>query len=182
MSRIGRQPISIPEKVKLDIKNQTVKVEGPLGSLALELPEVLNLKTETNKLLISPSREDKKARALWGLWRSLLANAVFGVEHGFEKKLEMVGLGFKAGKEGQNLQLSVGFSHQVIFKVPQGIETEVEKNIITVSGIDKQLVGEVAASIRRIKPPEPYKGKGIKYIDEIVRRKAGKAAKTAGSK
>ena len=179
MSRVGKKILVVPDKVDLKIENGIVRVKGPKGELSLALHPRVSVKLDGKEMTVDvKDPEDVKDRALWGLFRRLIGNMVSGAVTGFEKKLEINGIGFKAAVAGKFLKLEVGFSHPVEFAVPAGITIAVEKNIITVSGIDKQLVGEVAASIRRIKKPEPYKGKGIKYIDETVRRKAGKAAKS----
>lgn len=189
MSRIGKKPILIPEKVDVKIDNDFVIVKGPKGELKQKLiPEIkLNFSDNKKELNVDIKNKDvKKEKALWGTFRQLINNMIIGVTEGFEKKLEINGVGYKAvitGKTGSasggELVLNVGFSHPVNFKIPENIDIAVEKNLITISGIDKQLVGETAAQIRKIKKPEPYKGKGIKYVDEIIRRKAGKQAKGA---
>lgn len=184
MSRIGKKPIIIPSGVDVKIDGRNVSVKGPKGALSL----VMHPKTraaiieeggaKSIKVAVD-NEEDVEQRALWGLTARLLANMTEGVTRGYEKKLEINGVGFRAAVSGNKLKLEVGFSHPVEYPFPQGISIAVEKNIITVSGADKQLVGEVSAQIRKIKEPEPYKGKGIKYIDEVIRRKAGKAVKAA---
>lgn len=182
MSRIGLQPITIPQDVKVSLDDATVLVSGPKGELRYTLPASVHAKLKDSTLhIIVDHPEERGARALWGTARSLVANMVAGVASGFHKKLEVSGIGFKAELKGQSLVLSVGYSHEVPFPIPKGITIVVEKNTITVSGINKELVGSVAAQIRAIKKPEPYKGKGIRYADEVVRRKAGKAAKAAGA-
>jgi len=178
MSRVGKKPLIIPEKVELKVENDMIRVKGPKGELSLATHPRVSINIEDGELTVSVKNENNvKDRALWGLYRRLIGNLVTGVTEGFEKKLEVNGVGFKIAMTGDVLTLHVGFSHPVDYKMPEGIEASVEKNVITIKGIDKQLVGEVAASIRRIKKPEPYKGKGIKYVDEVIRRKAGKAAK-----
>lgn len=179
MSRIGKQPIKIPEKVDIEIKENTLCVKGPKGSLSLELRPEIVVEMQDGQLLVKTRDEGKETGALWGLFRSLINNAVEGVSEGFEKQLEIQGVGFKAVPAEGGLVLELGFSHSVEFKKPEGIEFEVKKNIITISGIDKQLVGQTAAEIRGLKPPEPYKGKGIRYVGEQVRRKVGKRAADA---
>ncbi len=182
MSRIGKQPIPLPEKVavKIDPQNQ-VLVEGPQGRLKFNLPLVLELEMKDNLLLVKPRDETRTTRALHGTWRALLANAVKGVSQGYEKVLELVGLGYRAEvKEGQ-LILQVGFSHPVKMRIPADLEVRAEKTKIFIRGIDKQRVGEFAAQVRRVRKPEPYKGTGIRYQGEIIRRKPGKAAKGAGA-
>lgn len=177
MSRIGKKIISLPANVEATISDNKVAIKGPKGTLEQILHPHINVVKEDNGLKISVKDPDLKSdNALWGLFGSLLKNMVEGVIKGYEKKLEMNGIGFKAEVKGKNLVLDVGFSHPVNFSLPVGIEVTVEKNIITIKGFDKQLVGSVAAQIREIKKPEPYLGKGIKYSDEIIRRKAGKTA------
>ena len=180
MSRIGKKPILIPNGVEASVSGKLVTVKGPKGTLMVALhPDVsAEVGGEPKELTVSIVHEDNvHERALWGLMRQLINNAVTGVQKPYEKSLEFVGVGFKVAMAGANkLNIEVGFSHPVPFDLPAGIEAKVEKQIVTLSGIDKQLVGETAARIRRIKPPEPYKGKGIKYTTETIRRKAGKAA------
>ncbi len=180
MSRIGKKLILLPAGVVATRAAHGFEIKGPKGSLDVTLHPTVSVASgvDTNSLQVTIKDEhDPKQRALWGLSRQLLSNAVQGVQKPFEKALEFVGVGFKVALVGQNtLQLEVGFSHQVQFKLPAGITATVDKQILTLCSIDKQLVGETAAQIRRIRPPEPYKGKGIKYTTEVVRRKAGKAA------
>ncbi|PKL72353.1 50S ribosomal protein L6 [Candidatus Kuenenbacteria bacterium HGW-Kuenenbacteria-1] len=181
MSRVGKQPINISEGVDVKIENQNILIKGSKGELIQKIHPNVKIEQKDKELLINVQKpNNKKQRALWGLFQRLISNMVEGVTKGFEKKLEINGLGYKAEVVGDKLVLNVGFSHQVNFDISKNINIKVEKNVITISGFDKQLVGETAAQIRRIKKPEPYKGKGIKYVDEVVRRKAGKAAKTAG--
>jgi large subunit ribosomal protein L6 len=188
MSRIGKKPIQIPAGVTVDVNGQDVGVKGPKGALALKLhSHVAVAKSKDEKLgeilgVTVKDEEDKKDRALWGLSNRLIANMIIGVTKGYEQALEFIGVGFKVAVAGRKVKMDVGFSHEVEFDLPTGIEAKAEKNILTLTGIDKQLVGETAARIRRIRKPEPYKGKGIKYVEEVVRRKAGKAAKAAGAK
>lgn len=177
MSRIGKQPIKLPEKVTLEVSGQTVKVSGPKGILERELARGLKVKIDKNVVVVSPKKTDRKHKALHGTFRALIANMVKGVSEGWSKELELVGMGYRAEASGKDLILSVGFSHPVKIEAPEGVIFEIEKTEITVKGMDKELVGRVAAEIRRVRPPEPYKGKGIRYKDEIVRRKPGKAAK-----
>ncbi|MEK9170962.1 MAG: 50S ribosomal protein L6 [Patescibacteria group bacterium] len=179
MSKIGKKPIEIPEGVTIVVEEQAVKVKGHKGELSLNLPKEVELKLNGRQLLVLPVSKSKKTPALWGTIRAVVANMVAGVEKGFEKKLEIEGVGFKAQLQGNDLVLNLGFSHPIIFKPPENIKISVEKNIITVRGISLELVGQIAANIRALKKPEPYKGKGIRYAGEIVRRKAGK--KVAGS-
>lgn len=176
MSRIGKQPIKLPDGVAIEISGQKVKVSGPKGALERLVHPNITPKLEGGAVIMSAKDpEDKKDKSLWGLERSLVANLVKGVTLGYEKKLEIQGIGFRAETSGNILKLHAGFTNPVNFEIPEGISVLVEKNIITVSGIDKQLVGNFTASIRAVKPPEPYKGKGIRYVGEVVRRKAGKA-------
>lgn len=182
MSRIGKQPVSIPEKVEVKIDGDVVIVKGPKGELRRTLPvnvKVEVIEDEGNKVVrVSvPDSTDKSQNAIWGTIRSIINGMVVGVTEGFEKKLEIIGVGYKAAVTGRKVTLNVGYSHPVELELPEGIEASVEKNIITLTGINKELVGQIASNIRKVRKPEPYKGKGIKYIDEVVRRKAGKAAK-----
>ena len=186
MSRIGKKPINLPNGVEASINGLNVSVKGPKGFLSLIMHPLAKAAIEetdgVKNIVVSMQNEtDSRQSALWGLTARLIANMVKGVTTGYDKKLEINGVGFKVAVSGKKVKLDVGFSHPVEYHLPQGILATVEKNIITISGIDKQLVGEVAAQIRKIKVPEPYKGKGIRYIDEVVRRKAGKAAKAAAS-
>ncbi|MBL7150109.1 MAG: 50S ribosomal protein L6 [Candidatus Pacebacteria bacterium] len=174
MSRIGKKPILIPENVEVKIEGQKVIVKGPKGELSKEIRPEIKVEIKEGKILVSPQRETKQTKAFWGLTRTLLANATEGVTNGFEKKLQIEGLGFRANLEEDNLVLKVGFTNPIKLKAPEGISFSIEKNIITVSGIDKELVGQVAAKARKVKPPEPYKGKGIRYLGEVVRKKVGK--------
>lgn len=177
MSRVGKKPIPIPSGVNVAIKEGEVEISGPKGKLSLEIPSPIRVITEDGKILVERSSDERKVKALHGLIRSLLNNMVIGVTQGYKKELEIVGTGYSARMEGKKLILQVGFSHPVFFQPPEGITLSVRKErntIITVEGIDKQKVGEVAAEIRRIKPPDPYKGKGIRYKGEIVHLKPGK--------
>jgi len=177
MSRIGKKPIDIPEAVDVKQDNGFVVVKGKKGELKQELHSKVKVEIKDKQIIIVVNDpEETQQKALWGLFRSLINNMVLGVTEGFEKKLEINGVGYKAMVNGKNLILNVGYSHPVEFNIPVGIECSVEKNVIIIKGIDKQLVGEVAANIRKVRKPEPYKGKGIKYSDEIIRRKAGKTA------
>lgn len=174
MSRIGKKPINVPSGVTAKMVDSVLVVNGPKGEIKLEIPQEVGVETKENEILITPARLTKKSSALWGLFRSLVANMVQGVTDGFEKKLEFEGIGYRANIEGETLIMQLGFSHPVRFLVPEGVKVSVEKNVITISGIKKDLVGETTARIRGLKPPEPYKGKGIRYRGEIIRRKAGK--------
>jgi large subunit ribosomal protein L6 len=175
MSRIGKKPIPIPEGVKVDIKDGEVTVTGSKGSLKQSIPEGVVVKVEDSDLIVVSENDSRRFRAFQGLVRSLLSNMVTGVSQGIEKTLEINGLGYRADVEGNILVLNIGYSQPVRFQLPEGIEAKVDKNtVVTIQGIDKQLVGQVAADIRNFRRPEPYKGKGIKYLDEKIRRKAGK--------
>lgn len=176
MSRIGRSIITIPEGVSVALEGDQILVKGPKGELTVGMPEGFKLEQSDASLSVIKLKEDRETNARYGLLRTLIANAIIGVHTGFEKKLEMNGVGFRVEKKGEGLNFSLGFSHKIEFNAPSGITLAIEGNIITVAGIDKQLVGQTAAQIRALKKPEPYKGKGIRYIDERVRRKAGKAA------
>ncbi len=181
MSRIGKKPVEILEGVELSIKElpqggYEVKVKGPKGELSRNTSPLIIIEKKENFIIFKPTHKTKQSNALWGTERALIANMIKGVKDGFSKQLEIQGVGFKASLSGKNLNLSLGFSHPVVYEIPQNIEAKVEKNIITISGIDKELVGKVASEIRALKKPEPYKGKGIRYVGEIVRRKAGKKA------
>ena len=183
MSRIGRAPVTIPSGVKVTHEGQQVLVEGPKGKLSLAIPTPITISATDQVVTVQRMGEDKSVRALHGLCRALLANMVQGVTTGFQKELEVVGVGYRAQAQAKQLTLSVGFSHPVNIQVPEGLTVETPKPTqIIVKGVDKHLVGQFAATIRRVAPPEPYKGKGIKYVGEIVRRKAGKAATGSGAK
>jgi len=176
VSRIGRKPISLPAGVKVTIDGNMVTVQGSKGTLAQMIPDEIAVTQEDNQILVQRAGDDKKRRAYHGLSRALIANMVEGVTNGFEKKLELVGVGYRAQMQGKKLVINIGFSHPVEVDAPEGIEFEVPAPTkITIKGINKQLVGNTAAHIRAIRKPEPYKGKGIKYENEVVRRKAGKA-------
>ncbi len=185
MSRIGKKPVEIPAKTKVEIKGQAVVIEGPKGRLDWIVPAPIKVEVKDGKILATTSQMDRTGKSRWGLTRSLLANMVKGVNEGYSKQLLVEGVGFKAAVQGQNLQLLLGYSHPVVFSIPKNIKVSVvdtadKKPQITIEGADKQMVGEVAARIRRFYPPEPYKGKGIRYVGEQVRRKAGKTVTTAG--
>lgn len=174
MSRIGKAPVGIPDKVEVKINGSTVEVKGPKGQLAYTFrPEVKIEKVEKN-ITVTPVDESTTARAQWGLTRTLLSNMVTGVTTGFVKSLEFNGVGYKAAVSGSTLTLNLGYSHPIDYKLPQGVEAKVNKNVIEISGADKELVGFVAAQVRSYREPEPYKGKGLKYTDETIIRKAGK--------
>ena len=176
MSRVGKQPVVLPSGVQVTIEEMKIEVKGPKGVLSRELHPLVKVSQEDDKLVVTPADGSLKARGLWGLFRSLVANMVDGVSKGFTKVLEINGVGYRAESAGDTLKLTLGFSHPVEFKLPEGISVSVEKNtVITLSGIDKELLGQTAATIRAFRPPEPYKGKGIKYAEETIRRKVGKA-------
>tara|TARA_B100001142_G_C14122805_1_gene573722 strand:- start:89 stop:625 length:537 start_codon:yes stop_codon:yes gene_type:complete len=178
MSRIGKEPISVPTDVNISIQGRNVGVTGPKGSLDLDLPGEIDVRQEDGTVLVERPNDDRKNKALHGLTRSLINNMVIGVSEGFKKELEIVGVGYRAAKSGDGLELQLGFSHPVKVKAPEGITFDVpEPTQIVVSGINKEVVGQVAADIRSYRKPEPYKGKGIRYVGEHVARKAGKAAK-----
>lgn len=186
MSRLGKQLINIPAGVTVSISGGRVDIKGPKGSLSLEMRSEIKAVVEDNKIVVSIAKDSRDlklaslraSKAYWGLTRSLIANMVLGVTQGFEKKMELVGVGYRAKSSADGISLTVGFSHPVEFKAPAGIKLDVIDNQnITISGIDKQMVGATAANIRKIRKPEPYKGKGIKYSDEVVRRKVGKSGK-----
>lgn len=179
MSRIGKLPITIPSGVNVTIDGRQAKVTGPKGELAIRLPNQVTAVEKEGTLRVKPGT-GAAASQYYGLARTMLFNAVQGVSEGFERKLEIHGVGFKAQVSGQKLTLNLGYSHPIEYNLPAGTEAKVEGNVITVSGIDKQLVGQAAAEIRQFRKPEPYKGKGIKFAEEHVRRKAGKAAAAAG--
>jgi len=177
MSRLGKLPIELGEGIQAKIEGDFIVVKGPKGELKEKTHKLVKIEIDDKEIKVSVANpENKNERALWGLYRSLVRNMVMGVRDGFEKKLEISGVGFRAQASGKKLTLNVGFSHPVDFELPEGISAAVEGNVITISGIDKQLVGETAARIRRIRKPEPYKGKGIKYVDETIIRKVGKTA------
>ncbi len=180
MSRIGKKPIAIPQGVEIDIKNNKVSAKGKLGELSVELGPGIGAVKEDGQLKVKPASRSKEGMANYGLYRSLLNNIVEGVSQGFAKKLKIVGVGYRASLKGKNLEILIGYSNPVIVEQPEGISFEVPDNTtIVVKGIDKQLVGKIAADIRDIRKPEPYKGKGIRYENEYVKRKVGKAAITA---
>jgi large subunit ribosomal protein L6 len=183
MSRIGRKPIPMVKGVKLEQKDGTLKVTGPKGELKASIPDSITFEIKNDEIFIARSSDEKKVKALHGTWRALINNMIKGVSEGFARKLEIVGVGYKAEVKGKKIQLALGYSHPILFEAPIGIKIEipVPTNIL-ISGIDKQLVGQVAAKLRSFRPPEPYKGKGVKYEGEYIRRKAGKAAATAGAK
>jgi large subunit ribosomal protein L6 len=176
MSRIGRKPITVPAGVTLELTGRHIKVTGSKGTLELNLMAGINLEQDGDKLSLTKAVENAETQASYGLMRTLIDNMVVGVSKGFERKLEINGVGFRANVAGNTVNLSLGFSHPVAFVLPRGVEAKVEKNVITISGFDKQVVGQAAANLRALKKPEPYKGKGIKYVEERIKRKAGKTA------
>lgn len=180
MSKIGKQPIVIPEGVTVTVDGDLVVVKGPKGELIRQLTREMKAEIIGSEVLVSVAKQTKRSPALWGLSRMLIANMIEGVKNGYEKKLEIEGVGYKVALQGNNLVLNLGFSHPVEFKAIPGIIFKVEKNTISVAGIDKEVVGQTAANIRKIKKPEPYKGKGIHYLGEIIKRKAGKKAVKGG--
>lgn len=183
MSKIGKLPITVGNGVTVTVDGRNVNVSGPKGNGVLALPAGVDVALVEGKVLVTAKKlDDRRVKALYGLTRANLANLIKGMDMGFQKQLELTGVGYRAQMQGNDLSLSLGFAHPVKFHPQQGVTIAVAENVITVSGSDKQFVGEAAAMIRKIKPPEPYKGKGIRYKGERVRRKAGKAAKTAGAK
>jgi large subunit ribosomal protein L6 len=184
MSRLGKKPINVPTGVTVTVAAGTIKVKGSKGELSLVLhPHVKVEPIEGGKqLMVSVAApEEKKDRSLWGLSHKLVKNMLEGVTTGFTKQLELVGIGFKVAASGSKLNMELGYSHPVVFELPKGVEAKVEKNVVTLSGSDKQLVGQTAAQMRKLRKPEPYKGKGIRYVGEVVKMKAGKAAKTGAA-
>ncbi|MFH1946992.1 MAG: 50S ribosomal protein L6 [Candidatus Magasanikbacteria bacterium] len=176
MSRIGKQKIEIPQGVTVEVKDSIVNVKGPKGELSRKLDSVVNVVIEDNEVKVSVQKpEEKKQNSLWGTFSSHIKNMIIGVTEGFVKDLEINGVGYRVSMQGKDLKVEAGYSHPVVYITPEGIVISTEKNQIKVSGTDKELVGRVAAEIRKIRKPEPYKGKGIKYLDEVIRRKAGKA-------
>lgn len=175
MSRIGKLPVAIPDGVTITVDADKVVAKGPKGELTTQLLDRVKVAVEENKIVVTRTNDEKMSKAQHGLIRSLINNMIVGVTKGFEKKLEVNGVGFRVNGGGQSLEMSLGFSHPVKYQAPEGVQIAVDKMNITVSGIDKQQVGQVAAEIRSLKKPEPYKGKGIKYADEVILRKAGKA-------
>ena len=175
MSRIGKKPVAIPSGVTADIANGVLTVKGPKGALTLSLRDEISYTVEDGSILVKPANDSKQARAFWGMQRTLVSNLVTGVTEGYTKVLEITGVGYRANAQGKNLKLQLGYSHDVDFAVPEGIEIKTPDNTtVEISGIDKQKVGQVAAEIRRWRKPEPYKGKGIKYRGEYIFRKEGK--------
>jgi large subunit ribosomal protein L6 len=183
VSRIGKLPVTIPAGVKVAVDANAVRLEGPKGKLQAAVPAGVKIKVDGNVLRVERQAEDRKVRALHGLTRKLIANMTQGVSQGFSRVLDINGVGYRAEVKGQELHIALGFSHPVVFHLPQGVSAAVERQvIITLSSADRQVLGETAAKIRSLRPPEPYKGKGIKYREEVIRRKAGKAVGSAGGK
>ncbi|MDD9909733.1 MAG: 50S ribosomal protein L6 [Ahrensia sp.] len=175
MSRIGKKPVTIPDGVTASLDGQTVTAKGPKGELTFVVNEQVKVMMEEGTIAVNPANESKQARAFWGMSRTMIENIMIGVKDGFEKKLEINGVGYRAAMQGSNLQLSLGFSHDVVYTPPQGVSIAVPKPTeIVITGHDKQVVGQCAAEIRAYRPPEPYKGKGVKYADETIFRKEGK--------
>jgi len=181
MSKIGEKPIQLANNIQVTVEGQKVEVTGPKGALSFTAKPEIKISVSDGKVLVERKKDDTSSKSLHGLTRTLISNMIVGVDKGWSKGLELSGVGYRAVVEGDILVLSVGFSHQVRYKLPTGISATVVENKITILGVDKQAVGEVAAQIRRVRPPEPYKGKGIKYAGERIRRKAGKTAKALGS-
>jgi large subunit ribosomal protein L6 len=175
MSRIGKKAVPIPAGVTANVEGQTVKVKGPKGAMQVVLPDDVSVVMDKGEVKVDPRNDGKRARSMWGTSRTLVNNLVTGVTKGFEKKLEITGVGYRAALQGKNLQIALGYSHDVIFPIPEGIAITTPKPTeILIAGIDKQKVGQVAAEIRGFRPPEPYKGKGVKYANEYIFRKEGK--------
>jgi len=175
MSRVGKKPIPIPDKVQVTLKGESIEVKGPKGNLSMAMPPRVSVSQEDGSIMVAPEGGERTDRMMQGLTRALIANMVHGVSVGFQKALEIIGVGYRANVDGKNLVLELGYSHPIRYAIPEGIEIQVEKNtLVTVKGIDKQKVGDVAADIRGFRPPEPYKGKGVRYQNEYVRRKEGK--------
>ena len=175
MSRIGKKSVPIPSGVTANVEGQTVKVKGPKGAMQVVLPDDVTVKMDNGQVKVDPRNETKRARSMWGTSRTLVNNLVTGVTKGYEKKLEITGVGYRAALQGKNLQIALGYSHDVIYPIPEGISITAPKPTeILVAGIDKQKVGQVAAEIRAFRPPEPYKGKGVRYAGEYIFRKEGK--------
>lgn len=174
MSRIGKQPIAIPDKTEVSVSNGLVTVKGPQGTLARDFKKVINIEVKDKEIVLTPKNEELETKALWGTYASHLFNMVEGVNKGFTKKLIIEGIGYRAEVQGTKLVLTIGLSHQVPVEIPAGLKVTVEKGVITITGIDNEVVGQFAANIRAYKKPEPYKGKGIRYETEVIRRKQGK--------
>jgi large subunit ribosomal protein L6 len=175
MSRIGKKAVAVPSGITANVEGQTVKVKGPKGALSVVLPDEVSVKLDNGQIKVDPRSETQRARAQWGTSRTLVANLIAGVTKGFEQRLEINGVGYRAAVQGKNLQLALGYSHDVVYPIPEGITIATPKPVeIVITGIDRQKVGQVAAEIRDFRPPEPYKGKGVKYATERIFRKEGK--------
>jgi large subunit ribosomal protein L6 len=175
MSRIGKRPVPIPSGITANVEGQTVKLRGPKGALSTVVPDDVDVKLDDGRIKVDPRNDTKRARAQWGTSRTLIANLIAGVSKGFERRLEINGVGYRAAVQGKNLQLALGYSHDIVYPIPEGITIATPRPVeIVISGADRQKVGQVAAEIREYRPPEPYKGKGIKYSDERIFRKEGK--------
>jgi large subunit ribosomal protein L6 len=175
MSRVGKLPVTVPQGVRINLQGAVLQVEGPKGKLQHEIPPGLKIETADNKITVSREVEQKKVRALHGLTRTLIANMVWGVTQGFKKELEIVGVGYRADISSNVLNLTLGYSHPIKFPLPEGITGKVDKQVITLEGIDKGLVGQTAAKVRRLRKPDSYKGKGIRYLGEVIKTKVGKS-------
>jgi large subunit ribosomal protein L6 len=174
MSRIGKMPIPVPKDIKIDLKDNFLTVKGPKGELKRHIHPRVNVSMEDNQILVTVHDESRESKSFHGLFRALIANMVTGVSQGFEKVLEIVGVGYRAELSGRTASFHLGYSHPIIFELPNGIEAKIDKTRITLNAIDKELLGKTAAKIRSFRKPEPYKGKGIKYAEEVIKRKAGK--------
>ena len=175
MSRIGKRAVAVPSGITANVEGQTVKVKGPKGALSVVLPDEVSVKLDSGQIKVDPRSETKRARSQWGTSRTLVANLIAGVTKGFEQRLEINGVGYRAAVQGKNLQLALGYSHDVIYPIPEGITIVTPRPVeIVITGIDRQKIGQVAAEIREFRPPEPYKGKGVKYASERIFRKEGK--------
>jgi large subunit ribosomal protein L6 len=175
MSRIGKKPVAVPSGITANVEGQTVKVKGPKGALSAVLPDEVTVKLDGGQIKVDPRNDTKRARAQWGTSRTLIANLFAGVTKGFQERLEINGVGYRAAVQGKNLQLALGYSHEIIYPIPEGITIATPRPVeIVITGSDRQKVGQVAAEIRKYRPPEPYKGKGVKYADERIFRKEGK--------
>lgn len=174
MSRIGKMPIPIPKDVKADLKNDLLTVKGPKGLLTRQIHSKVNIKIDDNRIEVSVNDETKESKSFHGLFRALISNMVTGVSKGFERVLDVVGVGYRAELSGRTATFHLGYSHPIVYELPEGIDAKIEKTRITLSGIDKEVLGRTAAEIRGFRKPEPYKGKGIRYADEMIKRKAGK--------
>ncbi|MCD6585520.1 MAG: 50S ribosomal protein L6 [Desulfobacteraceae bacterium] len=177
MSRVGKKPIEILDKIKITYTDRVLTVVGEKGTLTRTIHPDVNVNIDDKTLTVTIENMDKKTRSLWGMTRALIANMVTGVSQGFERALEINGIGYRAELKGKNIEFNLGYSHSIDFPLPEGVSATIEKNIIKLSGIDKDLLGYTASTIRSLRPPEPYKGKGVKYVEEYIQRKAGKTAK-----